>query len=357
MRQITELEAASALVGHLPKGCTRCGPGRKMVLLVTGKCGNACYYCPLSEKKKGMDVVYANEMLVKREDDIIQEAELINAEGCSMTGGDPVCELERTVEYIKLLKSRFGEKFHIHLYTALFSSKKIETLASAGLDEIRFHPYPLEKIDLNQVKAAISTSLDSGMSTGFEIPMLPGGAESVKALISWLDKLEVEFINLNELEFSHTNWHNLEARGLKPVSDIEWGVQGSRDAAIEILEWGRNLDISIHFCSSRFKDAIQLRNRLRNRAVNIARDGDVITDDGLLLKGVVEADNPSQVIEELKRVFGIPDNLIYHDAEKNRVELAPWLLEEIASELDYDCYIVEEYPTADRLETERSPLR
>ena len=47
------------------------------------------------------------------------------------------------------------------------------------------------------------------------------------------------------------------------------------------------------------------------------------------------------------------------DDEKLRLEIAPWVLEELAAEIDrsqFDCYITEEYPTADRLEVERNPL-
>ena len=56
------------------------------------------------------------------------------------------------------------------------------------------------------------------------------------------------------------------------------------------------------------------------------------------------------------RRFSIPANLIILDREKARVEVAPWILEEIAKEIDCDCYIVEEYPTSDRLEVERMKL-
>ena len=39
-----------------------------------------------------------------------------------------------------------------------------------------------------------------------------------------------------------------------------------------------------------------------------------------------------------------------------KVEVAPWILEEISTSLDEKCYISEQYPTADGLEVERTPL-
>jgi len=44
------------------------------------------------------------------------------------------------------------------------------------------------------------------------------------------------------------------------------------------------------------------------------------------------------------------------DDEKGRIETSPFILDEIADKLSYKCYLVEEYPTADRLEVEREPL-
>lgn len=48
---------------------------------------------------------------------------------------------------------------------------------------------------------------------------------------------------------------------------------------------------------------------------------------------------------------------MHFDKEKERIEVAPWILEEIFEDLPYDSFIVEEYPTADRLEVEREPLK
>ena len=68
-----------------------------MVLLVTGKCSYKCYYCPLSLKKQGKDDTYANEKLVQDDDDIIFEAESIEARGTGITGGDPLLAMKKTV--------------------------------------------------------------------------------------------------------------------------------------------------------------------------------------------------------------------------------------------------------------------
>jgi pyruvate formate-lyase activating enzyme-like uncharacterized protein len=58
----------------------------------------------------------------------------------------------------------------------------------------------------------------------------------------------------------------------------------------------------------------------------------------------------------LRTEFDVPDALMFIDRVKKRIETAPWIVEEIADELPFKCYIVEEYPTADRLEVERIPL-
>jgi pyruvate formate-lyase activating enzyme-like uncharacterized protein len=44
------------------------------------------------------------------------------------------------------------------------------------------------------------------------------------------------------------------------------------------------------------------------------------------------------------------------DGARGRLEIAPWVLQEIAPRLGRPSFIVEEYPTADALEVERTPL-
>ena len=66
-----------------------------------------------------------------------------------------------------------------------------------------------------------------------------------------------------------------------------------------------------------------------------------------------------ELFELLRQEFEIDDNQIFLNHEKKRIEIALWILEKIAKDLKtrgFDCYMVEEYPTADELEVERTPL-
>jgi pyruvate formate-lyase activating enzyme-like uncharacterized protein len=324
-----------------------------MVLLVTGRCETGCYYCPLSRRKKGREVIYADEQRVRNDEDVLAEARSINAEGTGITGGDPLLVLDRTLKYVALLKSTFGEKHHIHLYTSSISPDAYGILEAAGLDELRIHPPihiwgKLEKTDLKKVTA------ESSMKIGMEVPAIPNHREDLVALIEYSDNIGMDFVNINELEFSETNWRRLRSRGFDVKDDVSSAVKGSEEVALDMLEL--DLSIPIHYCSSSFKDRIQLRRRIMRRAKNVARPSDLITDDGTLLKGVVETRNRRKIVDTLTGEFQVPQELIYIDSEKKRVEVAPWVLKDIAGELPYDSYLVEEYPTADRLEVEREQL-
>ena len=166
----------------------------------------------------------------------------------------------------------------------------------------------------------------------------------------------VHFLNLNELEYSETNWDALKDRGNEIRSETSNAIKGSQWVADDIL---KNIDctMSMHYCSSRFKDGVQLKRRIKRRAKNTAKESDVITEEGLFLKGIVECEDLEGVYQKLKKQHNIPEELIYIDLEKKRIEIAPWILEEIHEGIRFPCFIVEEYPTADRLEIGRTPLK
>jgi hypothetical protein len=359
VNRIRRMPKGSAYTGRLPEGCALCEQGAKLVLLVTGKCSRSCFYCPLSDAKRGKDAAYANERRVREVEEIIDEAELMDALGTGVTGGDPLEDVGRTVEYIRALKTRFGETHHVHLYTSTADKRRIRTVAKAGLDEIRFHP-PIgiwKRLGKSEFASAIALSKRLGMKVGLEIPVIPGREDDLVSAISFADGAKLDFVNLNELEFSETNWRALRALGfdVKKENDVSSGVQGSEALALDLLRL--DADVPLHYCSAAFKDGVQLRRRIMRRAKNVKRPHELLTDDGTLLIGVIETDLIAATAARLMKEFDVPGKYIWSNYKKRRLEVAPWVLEELADEIEGPSFIVEEYPTADRLEVERRPLR
>ena len=323
-----------------------------MVLFVTGRCRTGCYYCPVSFEKKGRDVIYANELKVSDREEIITEAESMDAEGTGITGGDPLIDADRTVRVIRLLKERFGNDHHIHLYTSTVDPERVKKVVDAGLDEIRFHPPLSEWTDMSDSKIPEIMRMD--VDVGFEVPALPDHEKELEALLSYVSEIGVKFVNLNELEFSESNWEMMDHHRYDMKDDISAAVLGSEEVAFRMME--RFPDLPIHYCSSSFKDGVQLRNRLIRKAEHIAEEYDVVTEDGTLLKGYAYPEDLEEAAAFLRDEYDVPDELMFIDSENNRLEVASWVLEEIADELPFKCCISEQYPTADKLEVERIPL-
>jgi pyruvate formate-lyase activating enzyme-like uncharacterized protein len=370
VRKIRKLDGDSLVVGTLPQGCLLCAQGSKMVLFVTGLCESSCYYCPLSPEKAGRDVVFADELPVSSDNDILFETDAIRGEGAGISGGDPICALDRTLKYIHLLKSRYGADFHIHLYTSKtgISQEDIINLKEAGLDEIRFHP---QSTDWSGIERAIQ----AGLVVGIEMPAIPGKAEHLKKTAARAQETGVSFLNINELEASESNFENLVSQGMRLTDMASASIEGSAAIAKEVLEWSaKNLEhLTVHFCSARYKDAIQMRNRLERRLEETIRDLEERDDtDPLLILGIIRAPhglslNAHQLRDIYDRLidqFELPDNLLNLDTIRMRIEIAAGILQEYAEEIkeclndigDLEVGISYEYPSWDRLQVMFEPL-
>jgi uncharacterized protein len=338
-------DSTGSFYNYLSKGCQVCRQGAGLVLFVTGACGRDCFYCPLSEERRGRDVTYANERKVKSTEDILEEARLIGALGTGITGGEPLMKLDYVLECIRALKEAFGPQHHIHLYTGTIPRSEIlRRLRSNGLDEIRIHPP--DSVDPGDLERALRVAKGLGMDAGVEIPALnpaPGMLQAVRKADA--------FINLNELEFSCTNHEALERRGFRPKRD-GCGAAGSEEI---VRKHFMDLGTKIHYCPSMFKDSVQLRERLKRRAQRVARPFDAITEDGTLLYGEIFGD-VGRIIEALKRLK-IPFEA--YSMKEDCVEISARVLEEISKELrsiGLITSLIERYPLEDGLVVERIPL-
>ena len=351
MSKVNQSEAGSFNT-FLPEGCKLCQMGAKMVLFVTGICPRDCFYCPVSPERRS-EVVYANERPVNSDRDIIEEARQMSALGTGITGGEPLLKLENVLHYIRLLKSEFGKEHHIHLYTSLApDNDTIARLVDAGLDEIRFHP-PVNiwsSIEKSSYSMSIEYAKAHGLQVGIEVPAIEG----IEKLAEFTESMDC-FLNLNELEFSDSNAEDMKLRGYLLENDTSNAVAGSQEIARKAVLFAGKM----HFCSSTYKDAVQLRKRLIRIAQNTARDFDDITEDGTIIYGqvVCKDENSMQRVIECLLEQEVPEEMIENSASK--IETAWWILEDLSELIRQntdEMFIVERYPFEKGLIVEKIPV-
>ena len=348
------------------EGCVQCQIGSKLVLFVTGNCHWACDYCPLSENRREIDIMYANERPCMNFDQVIEEAKAMNATGTGITGGDPLMAREKSLEAIMRLKNEFGPSHHIHMYTSIpFNPKHAKEFAEAGLDEIRFH---LLKLELEKYIPTLQACSDAGIFTGIELPAEPDMELRLYELIEELRETPISFLNLNELEITVGNYDNMELRGFNISNEITAGAEGSSDLAnkLKIRITNANMGIPdqetgdvlepygyhLKFCTSSYKDAGQLRARFRRRAISTLRPYEQLTEDDTLVFGAMYVDESysKEFISEISSNLDISKNWIYWNKDEIRIEMPLSIAEYLSEEVEYPIAMIEVHPTHERLE-------
>lgn len=299
-----------------------------MVLFVTGLCNRSCWYCPLSRERRGNDVTFANDREVNSPEDMLREAEAMSALGTGITGGEPLLVLDRVTGYARMLRNRFGPEHHIHLYTGNAPSESDLQAMKGLIDEIRLHP-PQEvwpEILSTPYAESVKRAKELGFSIGIEVPSLPG-LEQLTAILPRLD-----FLNINELEWGETNAPHMRERGLEPEDGLHNAIRGAKAWAQDLAKRD-----NVHWCTSGFKDSVQLRERLKRIAANTARPFEEITEDGTVMYGVIEYSGKPDAL------FPLIDTDEY-EVTPGTIELAWWVLSESSGKIPGEKYIIERYP-------------
>ena len=350
------------------EGCIQCQAGSKMVLFVTGKCHWGCDYCPLSENRREIDWMFANERRVEIGDwdAVIEEARAMNATGAGITGGDPVMARERVLEACKILKNEFGDDFHLHMYTSIpFKAEWAKDFAEAGLDEIRFHFLDLE---FEKYTETMDACVESGMLTGVEIPCEPDKENELMELLETMRNMPVQFLNLNELEITVGNHNNMELRGFNLSDEITAGAAGSGELATRMRDRVMAASIGaadpedgtvrepypyhLKFCTATYKDSGQLRRRFIRRGEHTISPHEILTEDGTLIFGAIDCaqEESDDWIDEIHSETGLPKRFMLYDSENERIELPLSMAEELVGEIEAPISLVEVHPTHERLE-------
>ena len=348
------------------EGCIQCQMGSKLVLFITGNCHWRCDYCPLSETRRDIDHMFANERRCESFDEVIEEARAMRATGAGITGGDPLMARERTLEGIRRLKAEFGPNFHLHMYTSIpFRPEWAAEFAEAGLDEIRFHFLDLEAEQYRETIAACSAA---SIFTGVELPCEPDKESELLELLETLRGFNVDFLNLNELEITVGNIDNMELRGFNLSTEITAGAAGSAELAHilrnRVIAAANGLpdpidaetrdpyEYHLKFCTAVYKDAGQLRRRFQRRGEATIAPHETLTEDSTLMFGAIYATEKDQEswIEEIAEQTDLPHRFMLWDSDNQRIELPLVVAESIAEHVDASVAMVEVTPTFERME-------
>lgn len=372
---IKKTKFSSYKINNITNGCKYCVLGEKSVLFITGLCRKGCYYCPLPESRKNIDVVYVNERKLSNVNAVngaIEEIKLCSSKGVGITGGDPLMVMSRTIKYVHALKKKFGRKFHIHIYlpTLNVTKQKLEKLAHAGVDEIRFHPDFLNFSSGEKQKIGFALQLKKkyGWKVGVEIPVIPG---TENALINFIKQIQdLDFLNLNELEIGTLNTQLMLKKGFYSKKESN-AIKGSNETAMKVLKSIGKTKLMVHYCSARTKDSFQYLNRLKRRLQNVKKPYDLITEDNDLLRGAIywtikpgfdyqkriEIANKKEYIkildsfkDSLIKKFDIPKSLIQTDESRLRILTSVEIVEKLKNEINkrgFQAAIVKEIPAYD----------
>ena len=348
------------------EGCIQCQMGSKLVLFITGNCHWQCDYCPLSETRRDIDWMFANERRCESFDEVIEEARAMRATGAGITGGDPLMARERTLQGISRLKEEFGPGFHIHMYTSIpFREEWAADFAESGLDEIRFHFLDL---DAEKYRDTISACSKAGIITGVEIPCEPDREDDLLILLEELREFDISFLNVNELEITVGNHDNMELRGFNLSTEITAGASGSSEIALSMRDRVQAAErgdpdpvdgtirepygFHLKFCTAVYKDSGQMRRRFLRRGEATIAPHEILTDDGTLVFGAVDSAEESmeEWMDEITRVTGLPRRFLLWDDKSKRIEMPLSVAEAIAEEVSALVSMVEVLPTHERLE-------
>ncbi|MBM9512293.1 radical SAM protein [Desulfogranum marinum] len=287
-------------MSNLSPGCRICIEGQWSCLFINGKCNGNCFYCPTSQDEIGLPTT--NTLTFQDPKEYAAYLQVFGFKGTSISGGEPLLTLDKTVRFIRSIKNRFGGDVHVWLYTnGILATREImKKLADAGLNEIRFDigatGYRLRQLD--HAVGIIPT-------VTVEIPAVPEESERMINLLPSLYDCGVQHLNLHQLRLTPYNFKKLVTRGYRFLHGKKMAVLDSELAALEILLHGKkkNINLPINYCSFPYKDRFQALAARRRNGTFILKSYESLTENGFI-RTLMITGNPdvlSQQVSALKR--------------------------------------------------------
>ena len=298
-------EGATVHLGALSPGCEACQAGAWDCVFGTMACNLSCRFCisPGAGRRRGPPSALGGDLAT-----LCQVYARSGVRGVGFTGGEPLLEPELLLHRASVLRRELP---HLYLWAytngLLLTARRLDELASAGLDELRFnlaataysHPGVLRL--LGEAVARLP-------SVAVEVPAIPDDREALlSALPGWV-QAGVKYLNLHELIFEpgsrSGSMPGVRADCTMPDGHVSAFDPRSEDLVAEVI--ARVADagwpLAVHFCSMRDK-ARQIAGRRRLMAAHRLRPTERLRQDGLaeslcrVADGRLEFAHPSLLAE------------------------------------------------------------
>ena len=264
---------------NLSPGCRSCLEGNWSCLFITGNCNCRCFYCPTAQDVGGDPGT--NNLDFPKVEDYVDYLARFGFTGASISGGEPLLVLEKSLQYLRAIRRRLGDKVHLWLYTngTLLTRDIAKRLRDAGLDEIRVD-IGATGYALDQVRLAVGII----PHVTVEIPAIPEEAERMQQKLGEMADNGVNYLNLHQLRLTNHNYPHLAGRGYTFLHGEKVTVLESEVTALELLRYSldHGLALGVNYCSFVYKNRFQGAAGRRRAGAQIAKNYEEVTAAGYL---------------------------------------------------------------------------
>ncbi len=324
---------------YLSEGCKLCTEGKWSCLFISGVCNAKCFFCPTRQDVEN-EVPSSQMKSFETPEDYADYINYFGFKGVSLSGGEPLLDIEKTISYIKAVREKCDPDIYIWVYTngLIGTEENFKLLKNAGVNEVRFN-LCASGYDLSLIEKA-SGIIDN---ITVEIPAVPEDCEKLIEMLPKLVKLGVKYLNLHTLRPTEYNIEKILHRPYTLAHGEAPIIIESELTALTVMEFAASnkLDIGINYCSYNYKYNFQKSGYRSIVSEKLKSEFQEVTDKGYLRTIKTTSDNGDEFIslnylkENISNIdevivsyenFVITDNNLNNDSEAFSINDKPYSL-------------------------------
>ena len=264
---------------RLSPGCRTCAAGGWSCLFINGRCNASCFYCPTSQDDTGDPLT--NGIPFASAEDYAEYVARFGFTGASISGGEPLLTLDRTLSYIDAVHRRCGDAVHLWMYTngTLLTREIAGELRCAGLGEIRFD---IGATNYSLAKAQLAVGVIPTVTV--EIPTVPEEEALLRDKLAEMASVGIQHLNLHQLRLTPHNSKHLASRPYTFMHGENVTVLESELSALRLVRHGleQGIDLPVNYCSFPYKRRFQHAAARRRGIPFVQSDHEEVTSAGYL---------------------------------------------------------------------------